>query len=112
MRYQRTISKAVSCSGVGLHSGEKVSLRLLPAPVNTGIVFIRTDINQGRSAKVSASIGKVAATSLSTVLKEDSTMVHTVEHLLSALSGMQIDNIYAELSASELPIMDGSAAPF
>ena len=112
MRYQRTIAKAVSCSGVGLHSGDKVDLRLLPAPVNTGAVFIRTDINHGRSARVLATISKVAATSLSTILKEDSTAVHTVEHLLSALSGMQVDNIYVELNSAELPIMDGSAAPF
>jgi UDP-3-O-[3-hydroxymyristoyl] N-acetylglucosamine deacetylase len=112
MRYQRTISKAVGCSGVGLHSGKKVDLRLMPAPVNTGIVFIRTDSNHGRSARVSASINKVAATSLSTILKEDSTMVHTVEHLLSALSGMQVDNLYAEINSAELPIMDGSASPF
>ena len=112
MRYQRTIAKAVGCSGVGLHSGKRVDLRLLPAPVNTGIVFIRTDTDHGRPSRVSALISKVAATSLSTILEEDSTMVHTVEHLLSALSGMQIDNLYAELNAAELPIMDGSAAPF
>ncbi len=112
MRYQRTIAKAVGCSGVGLHSGKKVDLRLLPAPVDTGIVFIRTDTDHGQPAKVSALISKVAATSLSTILGEDSTMVHTVEHLLSALSGMQIDNLYAELNSAELPIMDGSAAPF
>jgi len=112
MRYQRTIAKAVSCSGVGLHSGKKVDLRLVPAPMDAGIVFIRTDIDHGRSAKVAASVGRVAATSLSTILSENSTMVHTVEHLLSALSGMQIDNLFVELNSEELPIMDGSAAPF
>jgi len=84
----------------------------LPAPVDTGIVFIRTDTDHGQPAKVSALISKVAASSLSTILGEDSTMVHTVEHLLSALSGMQVDNLYAELNSAELPIMDGSAAPF
>src|SRR3990172_11188914 len=97
MRYQRTISKAVSCSGVGLHSGKKVNLRLLPAPVDTGIVFIRTDTRHGQPTRISALISRVAATSLSTILGEDSTMVHTVDHLLSALSGMQVDNLFAEL---------------
>jgi UDP-3-O-[3-hydroxymyristoyl] N-acetylglucosamine deacetylase len=110
LRYQRTIAREVGCSGVGLHSGKKVELRLLPAPIDTGIVFIRTDTRKPR--KVSASIGRVASTSLSTILSEGSTMVQTVEHLLSALSGMQIGNLYAELNSEELPIMDGSAAPF
>jgi len=81
--------------------------------VGTGIVFIRTDTrHHGRPAKIVASISQLASTALATILAQDSAMVYTVEHLMSALSGMQVDNLYAELNSAELPIMDGSAAPF
>lgn len=105
---QRTLKNSIRATGVGLHTGEKVLLTLRPAPVSSGIVFRRTDL--GRDVKAHALA--VGDTRLSTCLVEGDMRISTVEHLLSALAGLGIDNAYVELSAPEVPIMDGSAAPF
>ncbi|MGB5620961.1 MAG: UDP-3-O-acyl-N-acetylglucosamine deacetylase [Gammaproteobacteria bacterium] len=107
---QRTLKNPVRATGVGLHTGEKVFLTLAPAPANTGIVFRRTDLDP--VAEIRAEADKVGDTMLGTTLIRDGVRVATVEHLLSALAGLGVDNAYVELSASEVPIMDGSAAPF
>ncbi len=107
---QRTLRDPIRATGVGLHTGEKVFLTLAPAPANTGIVFRRTDLDP--IAEIRAESDNVGDTMLGTTLIEDGVRVATVEHLLSALAGLGVDNAYVELSASEVPIMDGSAAPF
>jgi len=107
---QRTIKKVIETAGVGLHSGKKVSMRLRPAAVNTGIVFRRIDLESPVDIKVSPNA--VGETVLSTTLIKDGVKVSTVEHLLSALAGLGIDNIYIDLTATEVPILDGSSAPF
>ena len=110
MLAQRTIKKVVDTAGVGLHSGKKVSMRLRPAAVNTGIVFRRIDLDNPVEIKVSPKA--VGETVLSTTLVKDGVKVSTIEHLLSALAGLGIDNIYVDLTAAEVPILDGSSAPF
>ena len=107
---QRTLKNVIRATGVGLHSGEKVYLTLRPAPVNTGIVFCRTDLNP--IVTIEAKATNVGDTTLSTNLVKGNARVSTVEHLLSALAGLGIDNAYVDLSAPEVPIMDGSAGPF
>jgi UDP-3-O-[3-hydroxymyristoyl] N-acetylglucosamine deacetylase len=107
---QRTLRNAIKATGVGLHTGEKVYLTLKPAPVNTGVVFRRTDLDPVQ--EIPARAENVGDTTLSTTLMSDSARVSTVEHLLSAMAGLGIDNAYVELSAPEVPIMDGSAGPF
>ncbi|MEB0038962.1 MULTISPECIES: UDP-3-O-acyl-N-acetylglucosamine deacetylase [unclassified Pseudomonas] len=107
---QRTLKNIIRATGVGLHSGEKVYLTLKPAPVNTGIVFCRADLTP--MVQIAARAENVGDTTLSTTLVSGDTKVDTVEHLLSAMAGLGIDNAYVELSASEVPIMDGSAGPF
>lgn len=107
---QRTLKNIIRATGVGLHSGEKVYLTLKPAPVNTGIVFVRTDLNP--MVEVPASGLSVGQTTLCTTLQNNGARVDTVEHLMSAFAGLGIDNAYVELSAHEVPIMDGSAGPF
>jgi len=107
---QRTLKNTIRATGVGLHSGEKVYLTLKPAPADTGIVFRRTDLNP--AVEIQARAENVGETMLSTTLVRDGVRVATVEHLLSAMAGLGIDNCYVELSASEVPIMDGSAGPF
>ena len=107
---QRTLKNIIRATGVGLHSGEKVYLTLKPAPVDTGIVFRRTDLDP--VVEIRASAGNVGETTMSTTLINGDVKVDTVEHLLSAMAGLGIDNAYVELSASEVPIMDGSAGPF
>lgn len=107
---QRTLKNTIRATGVGLHSGEKVYLTLKPAPVETGIVFRRTDLNP--VVEIKARAENVGETMLSTTLVKDSVRVATIEHLLSAMAGLGIDNCYVELSAAEVPIMDGSAGPF
>ena len=108
---QRTLKNVIRATGVGLHSGEKVYLTLRPAPVDTGIVFFRTDLDP--IAKIPAKADKVGETLLSTTLSnEDGVKVSTVEHLLSAMAGLGIDNCFIDLSSAEVPIMDGSAGPF
>lgn len=107
---QRTLKNVIRATGVGLHSGEKVYLTLKPAPVDTGIVFRRIDLDP--VVEIEAKALNVGETTLSTTLYNGEVKVDTVEHLLSAMAGLGIDNAYVELSASEVPIMDGSAGPF
>jgi len=107
---QRTLKNTIRATGVGLHSGEKVYLTLKPAPVNTGIVFRRTDLDP--VVDIPAHADSVGETTLSTTLVKDHARVDTVEHLLSAMAGLGIDNAIVELSAQEVPIMDGSSGPF
>lgn len=107
---QRTPKKVIQATGVGLHSGEKVLLTLRPAPVNTGIVFRRVDLSP--VVEIPASYEYVGDTTLCTTLHQNDVKIATVEHLLSALAGLGIDNAYIDVNAPELPIMDGSAAPF
>jgi len=107
---QRTLKNTIRATGVGLHSGEKVYLTLKPAPVNSGIVFRRVDLDP--VVEIPAFGLNVGATTLSTTLIKDGVKVDTVEHLLSAMAGLGIDNAIVELSAQEVPIMDGSSGPF
>lgn len=110
MIHQRTLKNVIRATGVGLHTGEKVYLTLRPAPVNSGIIFRRVDLDP--VVELKARPDQVGDTRLSTALKEGDVSVSTVEHLMSALAGLGIDNIYVELTSPEVPIMDGSAAPF
>lgn len=107
---QRTPKKVIQATGVGLHSGEKVLLTLRPAPVNTGIIFRRVDLSP--VVEIPASYEYVGDTMLCTTLNHNNVKIATVEHLLSALAGLGIDNAYIDVNGPELPIMDGSAAPF
>lgn len=107
---QRTLKNTIRASGVGLHTGEKIQLTLQPAEIDNGIVFRRTDISG--SPEIRACTENVGDTRLSTTLVKDNVRVSTVEHLLSAIAGLGIDNLYVELSGPEVPIMDGSAGPF
>ena len=107
---QRTLKNIIRATGIGLHSGEKVYLTLRPAAVDTGIVCRRMDLDP--VVEISALAKNVGETTMSTTLVKGDVKVDTVEHLLSAMAGLGIDNAYVELSASEVPIMDGSAGPF
>src|SRR5690554_1471367 len=107
---QRTLKNVIRATGVGLHSGEKVYLTLKPAAPDTGIVFRRTDLTP--VVDIPAHALNVGETTLSTTLVKDHARVDTVEHLLSAMAGLGIDNAVVELSAQEVPIMDGSSGPF
>jgi UDP-3-O-[3-hydroxymyristoyl] N-acetylglucosamine deacetylase len=105
---QRTVAKRVSCTGVGLHSGKPATLTLAPAPADAGISFVRMDLG----LEIPARNEYVADTTLSTNLALGKARVHTVEHVLAALHGMGIDNCRVEVDGPEIPILDGSAAPF
>ena len=107
---QRTLKNVIRATGVGIHSGEKVYMTLRPAAPDTGIVFRRVDLDEPVDIKACAE--HVGDTSMSTTLVRDAVRVATVEHLLSAMAGLGIDNAYVDLSAAEVPIMDGSAGPF
>lgn len=107
---QCTLKNVIHATGIGLHTGEKVYLTLVPAPADTGIVFRRVDLDPVVS--IVARPENVSDTRLSTSLEKQGVKISTVEHLMSALSGLGIDNAYVELSAPEVPIMDGSAGPF
>ena len=107
---QRTLKNIIKATGVGLHTGEKVYLSLRPAAPNTGIVFRRVDLPE--PVDIPATPQNVGETTLSTTLVKGDVKVSTVEHLLSALAGLGIDNAYVDVSAPEVPIMDGSAGPF
>jgi UDP-3-O-[3-hydroxymyristoyl] N-acetylglucosamine deacetylase len=107
---QRTLKNVIRATGVGLHTGRKVYLTLRPAAVDTGIVFRRVDLDP--PVEISAAPENVGETQLSTTLVKGEVRVSTVEHLLSALAGLGIDNAFIDLSAAEVPIMDGSAGPF
>jgi UDP-3-O-[3-hydroxymyristoyl] N-acetylglucosamine deacetylase len=109
LTYEQTIRAAVQCSGVGLHSGAPVNLRILPAPAGTGIVFHRTDLD---GFAIEASGRNVARVSYATSLMKKGVLISTTEHLLSAFVGSGIDNAIVELDNLELPILDGSARPF
>ena len=110
MLKQRTLKSLIRATGVGLHSGAKVTLVLRPAQPNTGIVFRRVDLDP--PVDLTANPFTVGDTRMASCLEKDGVMVATVEHLMSALSGLGIDNLYVDVDASEIPIMDGSASPF
>ena len=107
---QRTLKNVIRATGVGLHTGEKVFLTLRPAAVNTGIVFRRIDLEP--VVDVKAILDNVSNTRMSTTLERDGVRISTVEHLMSAFAGLGIDNVFVDLTAAEVPIMDGSAGPF
>jgi len=107
---QRTLRNSIRATGIGLHTGEKVYLTLKPAPIDHGIVFRRADLNP--PVDILARAHNVGETTMSTTLMNGEVRVSTVEHLLSAMAGLGIDNAIVELSAPEVPIMDGSAGPF
>ncbi|MBF0461571.1 MAG: UDP-3-O-acyl-N-acetylglucosamine deacetylase [Magnetococcales bacterium] len=110
MIFQRTLKNTIRCTGIGLHSGKKVYLSLRPAPVNTGIMFHRTDM---KGALVPAKVQTVVDTRLcSSIANQEGVRVSTVEHLLAAFAGLGVNNAYVDLDGPEIPIMDGSAAPF
>lgn len=110
MIHQRTLKNVIRATGVGLHTGEKVYLTLRPAAVDTGIVFRRVDLDP--VVELRADPNQVGDTRLSTALQEGDVSVSTIEHLMAALAGLGIDNVYVEITSPEVPIMDGSAAPF
>ena len=107
---QRTLKNVIGATGVGLHTGKKVYLTLRPAPVNTGIVFRRVDLDP--VAEIPAALDRVSDTRLSTTIEHKGVRVSTVEHLMSAFAGLHIDNAIVELDEDEVPIMDGSAGIF
>ncbi len=110
MTRQRTLKNPIEATGVGLHSGEKIHLRLHPAPADTGIIFRRTDFET--PVEINASPTSVGDTRLSTSLSNQDVSISTVEHLMSALAGFGVDNAYVDVDAPEVPIMDGSASTF
>jgi UDP-3-O-[3-hydroxymyristoyl] N-acetylglucosamine deacetylase len=110
MLRQRTLKTLIAASGVGLHTGQKVRMTLRPAAPDTGIVFRRVDLNP--PVDLPARAEAVGETRLSSCLVRGEAKLYTVEHLMSALGGLGIDNVYVDVDATELPIMDGSAAPF
>lgn len=107
---QRTLKNPIRATGVGLHTGEKVLLTLRPAPIDSGVVFRRSDLDP--IVDIKATPLNVGDTRLSTTLVHEDVSVSTVEHLLSAVAGLGVDNLVVEVSSSEVPIMDGSAGPF
>jgi len=107
---QRTLKESIRASGIGLHSGDKVYMTLRPAPANSGIVFRRLDLPE--PVDIPASALRVTETTLGTTIEQSGARVGTVEHLMSAFAGLGVDNAFIDLTAAEVPIMDGSAAPF
>ena len=107
---QRTLKNVIRATGIGLHTGEKVYITLRPAPVDTGIVFSRTDLDE--PVAIRARVENVGDTTMATTLVKDAVSISTIEHLMSAFAGLGVDNAFVDVSAPELPIMDGSAAPF
>ena len=107
---QRTLKTKTRATGVGLHSGEKVTLGLRPAPADTGIVFTRTDLEPPPQVRAAAT--DVVDTRLSTCIGVGKGRISTIEHLMSAFAGLGIDNVYVDLDGPEVPILDGSAGPF
>jgi len=110
MYLQRTLKKEIACASIGLHSGRKVNMLIRPAPVDTGIVFVRRDLPE--YLPIPARYDNVSGTTLATSLSSNGATVATVEHILSAFCGMGVDNAVVELDSFEVPIMDGSALPF
>ena len=109
LRYQRTLSSPVKFSGIGLHTGYDVNMTLIPAPVGTGLIFRRSDL---RGFEIEARRANVSKVSYATTLMKKGVMLSTVEHILSALYGLEIDNLYIDVDAMEAPIMDGSCGSF
>src|SRR5215469_8528 len=107
--HQQTIAKLIECSGIGLRTGERARLRILPAPEGKGIVFRRVDLD---NFEIRADVGSVARVAYATTLMKKGVWISTVEHVLSALYGIGVDNAYIELNNFEVPILDGSALPF
>jgi UDP-3-O-[3-hydroxymyristoyl] N-acetylglucosamine deacetylase len=107
---QRTLKNTIRATGIGMHTGDKVVVTLRPAPVDTGIVFSRVDVRP--PVLIPALVGHVGDTTMATTLAAGKVRISTVEHLMSAFAGLGIDNALVEVDAAELPIMDGSAAPF
>ncbi len=107
---QRTLKNVIRATGVGLHTGEKVYLTLRPAPADTGIIFVRVDVDP--AVEIPANTDHVVDTTLATTIGKNGQRISTIEHLMSAFSGLGIDNAYVEVSGPEMPIMDGSAATF
>lgn len=110
MRQQQTLSNPISCTGVGLHTGKPVTLTLRPAPTDTGIVFVNRNGHAG--ATLAASIDHLVATELCTAISGNGFQVKTIEHVLAALAGLNVDNAFVDIDAAEAPVMDGSSAPF
>jgi len=110
MTFQKTIKQTIETVGIGLHSGKKVGIRLRPAPVDTGIVFVRKDLP--KPIAIHARADAVTNTTMCTILEQNGARVATIEHLMAALAGLGIDNLYVDLDSEEVPIMDGSSAPF
>ena len=110
VRNQQTLAAPITCSGIGLHSGQPVTITLRPAPSNTGVVFVNQNGHAG--ATLPASIEHRVPTELCTAISGNGFQVKTIEHVLSALSGLEVDNVYIDVTAGEVPVMDGSAAPF
>lgn len=110
MAFQKTIKNKVYINGIGLHSGQQTSVTLRPAEAGTGIVFHRTDISP--SVSIEAIAANVVNTRLSTTIGKDGVVVATIEHLMAALHGCGIDNVHIDIDGCEVPIMDGSSAPF
>jgi UDP-3-O-[3-hydroxymyristoyl] N-acetylglucosamine deacetylase len=109
---QKTINSKVSCNGIGLHSGANVEITLIPAPSDTGIIFRRTDVEQGKG-NIKAHYKNVVTTNLGTIIaNEFGHKVSTIEHLMAAIWGCGIDNLFIDIDAPEAPIMDGSSEPF
>ena len=110
MHRQRTLKNSIGATGLGLHTGEKIYLSLRPAPPSTGVIFRRVDLDP--PVEIPARLDYVTDTQLSTTIGRDGVSISTVEHLLSAFAGLGIDNVYVDVSAPEVPVMDGSAGPF
>lgn len=111
--FQQTINNPISCTGIGIHSGNKVNMTLRPAPANSGITFIRTDIKDKKSRQIKANYQNVTQTNLGTNIENDfGGKICTVEHLLAGIWGANIDNLVVEIDNEELPIFDGSSESF
>lgn len=110
MYFQKTVKSDIQCSGIGLHTGRKINMKIRPAGVDEGVVFHRNDLSENNTVK--ADLTNVCDTTLATTLGMNGTRVSTVEHLLSAFAGMGINNAIIEIDSFEIPIMDGSALPF
>src|SRR4249920_1479580 len=108
MSYRRTLKQTVGCTGIGLHSGKPVRLRLIPAPAGHGIRFVRVDVG----VEIPATLAHLSRQDHATTLSRDGVSVDTVEHLLSALYALGVDDVRVEVDGPEIPILDGSAAPF
>jgi UDP-3-O-[3-hydroxymyristoyl] N-acetylglucosamine deacetylase len=110
VRQQQTLSNPIGCTGVGLHTGKPVTLTLRPAPVDTGVVFVNRNGHAG--ATLAASVDHLVATELCTAISGNGFQVKTIEHILAALAGLNVDNVFVDIDAAEAPVMDGSSAPF